>query len=152
MPLRIAGNVEETCLQLLVRRGYRVFIDSKPEDDSYDWCAEKNGFLFSATNPAELLGLTVIYEDIAPKTDEPYWWRAKTAPKMQTTIARRTKPIVTLLAIEGDAATPPSANASVRTSARASTTISALTRGVTPRGGEPSHPFVGHLAEGAKRQ
>jgi len=83
MPLRIAGNVEETCLQLLARRGYRLSIQSKPDDEYYDWCAEKNGFLFSATNPAELLGLVAIYEDIAPKKDEPYWWATKTDPKVQ---------------------------------------------------------------------
>lgn len=72
-------NVHNTCLNILKKRGYKLWIDSDaPDADLLDcfWFAEKNGYIFMAGNPIELMGLAGIYEfKNEPLVEEkPYWW------------------------------------------------------------------------------
>ncbi|MBU6953599.1 hypothetical protein [Hahella sp. HN01] len=85
MALGSHSNVHNTCLNILKKQGYRLWLHYDDEDlplaeadlSMCLWCAEKNGYKFIASNPIELLGLAKIYEFKGePKTDEiPYWWR-----------------------------------------------------------------------------
>jgi len=74
-------NVYNTCLIILRLKGYKLWVESKYDQDgcldpsSTFWIAEKNGYDFMAYNPVELLGLISIYEFKEPKASpEPYWW------------------------------------------------------------------------------
>ena len=72
-------NVHNTCLNILKKRGYKLWLHSDdPDADVLEsfWCAEKNGYEFLATNPIELLGLASIYEFKGEPTEEEqsYWW------------------------------------------------------------------------------
>ena len=64
-------NVYNTCLVILDRRGYKISY----EQPKGAWHAEKSGFKFLADNPIELLGLSAIFEEIAPTSDSEYWWK-----------------------------------------------------------------------------
>lgn len=64
-------NVYNTCLVLLKRQGYAVRCEMPQED----WVAEKDGFVFRADNPIELLGLTAIRQELKPTSDSEYWWK-----------------------------------------------------------------------------
>jgi hypothetical protein len=79
--LASAANVYNTCLRILRRRGYKLWVDCfteadvGPEDCSITWRAEKDGYDFAADDPLELLGLTAIYEFKKPtEAPAPYWW------------------------------------------------------------------------------
>jgi hypothetical protein len=73
------GNVWETCLQLLERKGYDLSVVTTERDDAPDdWRAEKDGFRFFADNPIELIGLVAIYEELRPTDSRAYWWTAQT--------------------------------------------------------------------------
>lgn len=66
--IRIAGNTAEPCLLVLISKGYKVTrVVQALSDDFlncvYDWSAEKDGQLFSATSPEELLGLVTMWEN-----------------------------------------------------------------------------------------
>ncbi len=39
------------------------------------WFCEKDGFLFRADNPVELLGLAAIRQSLKPKENTEYWWQ-----------------------------------------------------------------------------
>ena len=63
-------NVYNTCLVLLRRKGYELVLE-KPET----WIAKKDGFVFRADNPIELLGLVGIREELKPTADVENWWK-----------------------------------------------------------------------------
>ncbi|MBL8009218.1 MAG: hypothetical protein JNJ64_01320 [Flavobacteriales bacterium] len=63
-------NVYNTCLVLLRRKGYRITLEMEEM-----WTAEKDGFVFKADNPIELLGLVGIREELKPVADIEYWWK-----------------------------------------------------------------------------
>ena len=62
------ANVYNTCLRILVSRGWLVNLDGEADhtdiiiSDSLSWTASKNGYELSADNPIELLGLSAIYD------------------------------------------------------------------------------------------
>jgi hypothetical protein len=79
------GNIYNTCLRILRKKGFEVWIEkwiegkntSKDplEADTLVWKAKKEDYDFAAFNPVELLGLISIYEykrPIEPPTS--YWW------------------------------------------------------------------------------
>ena len=71
MPLRIAGNTYNPALVILNEKGYRLkFTPAKADEGFPDWEAEKDGHLFSATNPPELLGLVAIWERFGDRWQE----------------------------------------------------------------------------------
>ena len=54
-------NVWNTCLHIIEKEGYRIYLLGDPDDvggiSLCTWNAEKDGFKFRADNPIELLGL-----------------------------------------------------------------------------------------------
>jgi|JI6StandDraft_1071083.scaffolds.fasta_scaffold457332_2 hypothetical protein len=64
-------NVYNTCLVLLDRQGYALRCEMPQEV----WFAEKEGFIFRADNPIELLGLVTIRQELKPTADTEYWWK-----------------------------------------------------------------------------
>ncbi|QDU97412.1 hypothetical protein [Lignipirellula cremea] len=64
--IRIAGNTLIPCLQAIAAKGYSIkhyFLANDPNDwDHPQRDAEKDTRLFSATSPAELLGLIAMWE------------------------------------------------------------------------------------------
>jgi len=78
MSLASHANVYNTCLHILRQRGFALRLDYGSEgEEPYEsplWIAAKDGFVFKADNPIELLGLSVIFEFVKPLKDEPYWW------------------------------------------------------------------------------
>lgn len=68
--LRIAGNTHNPALLALKAKGYELFLGFFPEEDEKSpwypempcWEAYKEGRLFSATTPVELLGLVALWE------------------------------------------------------------------------------------------
>jgi hypothetical protein len=64
--IRVAGNTMIPCLQAIAAKGYTIthyfFGDKIGEWDRPQWDAEKDGRLFSATGPEELLGLIAMWE------------------------------------------------------------------------------------------
>jgi hypothetical protein len=71
-------NVWETCLQLLERKGFRLWVTLGEDETACSWFAERGGIDLQAEDPISLLGLAAIYEDILPAQHEPYWWSAHT--------------------------------------------------------------------------
>jgi hypothetical protein len=76
-------NVYETCLRMLVDRGWRITVAFGDEDEdechSRSWAALRNAgdedIRLCADNPIELLGLVNIWEARWPGTYAPWWWR-----------------------------------------------------------------------------
>lgn len=64
--IRIAGNTLIPCLQAIKAKGYSIrhyYLGDGPNDwDHPQWDAEKDNRSFSATSPAELLGLIAMWE------------------------------------------------------------------------------------------
>lgn len=77
------ANVYNTCLRILHNRQYRLWVSGGLDQDGcypldLQWYAEKNGEIFLADNPIELLGLTAVYEYVNPAGEmESYWWSVK---------------------------------------------------------------------------
>ncbi len=76
--LRSAGDTDNPCLLVLRSKGYELtlsFTKDRQGDYRQEIDAEKDGRLFSATTPAELLGLVAMWEtrgdDWKPKPHEP---------------------------------------------------------------------------------
>jgi hypothetical protein len=73
-------NVYNTCLNILRRRGFRLWVDvSEDEEDCFRcrdiWQAESEDASFTAHTPVELLGLAAIYDYVKPGLNpESYWW------------------------------------------------------------------------------
>ena len=65
------GNVVNTCLLLLKKKGWRCWYDNSLEM----FGAEKDGWDFLGSSPAALLGLVSIYEERSPTEYCEYWWR-----------------------------------------------------------------------------
>lgn len=64
MGLRIAMNTFEPALDIIKDKGFLISCDISKENDNYnEWVAIKDDFEISATNPVELLGLVLIYEN-----------------------------------------------------------------------------------------
>ena len=74
LKIRIAGNTEIPCFSAIKAKGYKVTVTAYQDSDYYDWCAEKDNRLFSATSPVELLGLIAMWEVRGDK------WRLKDNP------------------------------------------------------------------------
>ncbi len=79
MTLAANFNVYNTCLRILVSRGFDLEVDGEIiEEGSYPtdlmWTATKDNFCFRADNPIELLGLVAISDYTHPKEDVGYWW------------------------------------------------------------------------------
>ncbi len=64
-------NVYNTCLVILKRRGFKLRFELPAEN----WIAEKDGFMFLADNPIELLGLVGLHDYIKPESDTEDWWK-----------------------------------------------------------------------------
>ncbi|MBI6547190.1 hypothetical protein [Xenorhabdus lircayensis] len=64
-------NVYNTALNILDKKGYRVWYDKKLQA----YCAEKNGWDFMGNTPCGLLGVIAIYEYKQPEEYQEYWWR-----------------------------------------------------------------------------
>lgn len=85
MPLLVRhANVVNTCLRILRDRGFELEVIGEITDDlSYPteatWAAAKDGFIFRADSPIELLGLVAVYDYVKPAEDKPYWWRVEGA-------------------------------------------------------------------------
>ena len=66
LSIRIAGNTQNPALNTLREKGYKLWIEpddlSEESGEFIDWNAQKNGRYFSATDPAELLGLVAMWE------------------------------------------------------------------------------------------
>ena len=75
--LSSALNVYNTCLLILRRRGYELWIkEINPE--TIMWFAKKKEYDFAAYSPIELLGLVSIYEYQKPQISPvDYWWRVE---------------------------------------------------------------------------
>jgi hypothetical protein len=70
------SNVHNTAFNILVKKGYRIWIE---KDDIGDLCwAEKDGWDFFANTPCALLGLIAIYEFKNPEKYHEYWWKDDT--------------------------------------------------------------------------
>jgi hypothetical protein len=73
------SNVWNTCLLIIRKRGYRLYLLGDPDErgstSKCTWNAEKDGMKFRADNPIELLGLIAIQEHHGASIDAPYWWR-----------------------------------------------------------------------------
>jgi hypothetical protein len=81
MSLSSHFNVWDTCLHILRECGYAIQVQGVlDEDGSWPtevmWIAEKDGFMFKAENPIELLGLKAIYDHVQPEKDVSYWWKS----------------------------------------------------------------------------
>jgi hypothetical protein len=80
MPLLVSHlNVVNTCLRILRDRGFELEVIGEITDDlcyptEATWVATKDGFIFRAYNPIELLGLVAVYDYVKPTEDKPYWW------------------------------------------------------------------------------
>ncbi len=71
--LSAAGNVENTALVLLERKGYQYWYRQEA-----DLCfAEKDGWDFCANGWIELLGIVAIFETLKPEEYREYWWRIR---------------------------------------------------------------------------
>ena len=64
-------NVYNTVILILQKKGYQTWYDEQA--DLY--CAEKDGWDFTADTPCGLLGVVGIYEFKQPEEYEEYWWR-----------------------------------------------------------------------------
>lgn len=79
------ANMYNTCLRILRREGYRLWVQPKSDKNgtviprALIWWAEKAGYEFSASNPIELLGLVSIYELKQPSEYQHYWWQVEGA-------------------------------------------------------------------------
>ena len=69
LSIRIAGNTYNSALLALRSKGYKLKLEYTKNSDENglfpylpDWDAEKDGCVFSATNPVELLGLVAMWE------------------------------------------------------------------------------------------
>ena len=87
-------NVHNTCLRILVERGYALRVTGEVvEEGQYPtdchWIAEKDDFYFCADNPIELLGLVAIRDHLQPPEDVNYWWRTK-GPDLRSELLERT--------------------------------------------------------------
>ena len=60
--IRIAGNTWVPCFSAIKAKGYKVSLEYYRDSEYNNWCAEKDNRLFSATSPAELLGLIAMWE------------------------------------------------------------------------------------------
>lgn len=72
-------NIWNTCLKIIRGKSYALSIQGELEENGCWpndalWLAEKDGFIFKAENPIELLGLVGIHEHARPDEDVPYWW------------------------------------------------------------------------------
>lgn len=64
-------NVYNTALNILDKKGFRIWYDKKNEMV----CAEKDGWDFMAESACALLGLVAIYEYKKPCSYKENWWR-----------------------------------------------------------------------------
>jgi len=64
------ANTENTALVILTKKGYQVWHDT----DADVYCAEKEGWDFSASTTTELLGVIGIFEFHKPTVFKEYWW------------------------------------------------------------------------------
>ena len=62
LKIRIAGNTEVPCFAAIKTKGYKVTCTEYVDSEYFDWNAEKDNRLFSATSPIELLGLIAMWE------------------------------------------------------------------------------------------
>lgn len=62
--IREAGNTWNPSLNVLRQKGYKLWITPEEDEtiDFTEWCAEKDGRQFSATDPNILLGLVAMQE------------------------------------------------------------------------------------------
>lgn len=82
MSLGSHGNVYNTCLRILRKRGFKLRVEGElDEEGCYPtdalWIAEKDDFSFKADNPIELLGLVAVYDYVQPTEVKPYWWNVE---------------------------------------------------------------------------
>jgi hypothetical protein len=66
-------NVWDSALAVLEEKGWQVW--RNPTADLY--CAERDGWDFTADTPISLLGLVALYEHRRPDSYSEYWWRAR---------------------------------------------------------------------------
>lgn len=79
------GNVDDTAVALLRRRGFQVWCDEQRSS-----CfAERDGWDFIAFDPVQLLGLIAVFEATAPAEYREYWWRDVTAAGMTVALPHR---------------------------------------------------------------
>ncbi|MDE9455918.1 hypothetical protein [Xenorhabdus bovienii] len=64
-------NVYNTALNILDKKGYRVWYD----EEIQGYCAEKDGWDFIGNTPCGLLGVIAIYEYKNPESFEINWWK-----------------------------------------------------------------------------
>ena len=58
-----AGNITNPALLILRDKGYEIGVEPPEEENSsWNWWAEKDGNLFTGSNPAMILGLISIWE------------------------------------------------------------------------------------------
>jgi len=71
-------NVHASCVALLTRRGWIVWIEPGPYEASDarldGWAARRDGTELLAASPIELLGLAALHEHHHPHDGRPYWW------------------------------------------------------------------------------
>lgn len=84
------SNVYNTCILMLRRKGWRVWLEGKGTDAEVLW-AERDGWDLVGQNPLELLGLVHIFEHKQPKTFAEYWWREDGPQLYQRVPQRRPK-------------------------------------------------------------
>lgn len=64
-------NVYNTALLILLRKGFQVWYD----EETKSYCAEREGWDFTAQSPCGLLGVIAIFEHKQPSEYREYWWR-----------------------------------------------------------------------------
>jgi hypothetical protein len=65
------GNLYNTCLILLRKKGYAL----RYNKDNEDWFASSGEVSLQADNPIELLGMVSIHEAVPSEAKGDYWWR-----------------------------------------------------------------------------
>ena len=58
----VAGNTNNACLVCLRERGYTLIYENGEDGGMPIWCAENDQVRLGATNPEELLGLAIVWE------------------------------------------------------------------------------------------
>lgn len=80
------ANVYDTAIAVLEQKGFAVWHNETAEM----FCAQRDGWDFTADSPISLLGLVAIYEHKDPPTYTEYWW--KTQPERRSTDLPTTPP------------------------------------------------------------